>query len=235
MHPLIENAKRTVDQAELYWNRAHSIAVRYENYRLQQVTENDVSEASLRVIKDGKIGSAYSVFPEQKEFLDNAITGAEYGDPVQYSFAGSADYPDLDTDDEATAQLQSADLIEVCETIKSKLQKQLPDVALGIGADSHKAELSIQTTNGADANAKSTSAGYYFGAPFKGAGIGVFKFESSIAPTVVSDELLDEFVTWYNWGNRTSTPSTGRLPVILVPQAAFLMMIIFPASPTTNA
>ena len=225
MHPLIENAKRTVDQAELYWNRAHSIAVRYENYRLQQVTENDVSEASLRVIKDGKIGSAYSVFPDQEEFLDNAITGAEYGDPVQYSFAGPANYPDLATYDEATSQLQSANLIEMCETIRSKLQKQLPDVALRIGADRHEAELSIQTTNGADADAKSTSVGYYFGAPFQGAGIGVFKFESGIAPPVISDELLDEFVTWYNWGNRTSTPSTGRLPVILVPQAAFLMMM----------
>jgi len=225
MHALIENAKRTVDQAELYWNRAHSIAVRYENYRLQQVTENDVSETSLRVIKDGKIGSAYAVFPDQDGFLDNAIAGAKYGDPVQYSFAGSAVYPELISYDENTAQLDSADLIELCETIKSKLQKQLPDVALGIGADRHKAELSIQTTNGADAGANSTGVGYYFGAPFKGAGIGVFKFESGIAPPVVSDELLDEFVTWYNWGNRTSTPSTGRLPVILAPQAAFLMMM----------
>lgn len=225
MHPLIESAKRTVDQAELYWNRAHSIAVRYENYQLQQVTENDVSEASLRVIKGGKIGSAYAVFPDQEGFLDNAITGAGYGDPVQYSFARSADYPALANHNEATAQLQSADLIELCEKIKSKLQKQLPDVALGIGADCEKSELSIQTTNGAKATAKSTSVGYYFGAPFQGAGIGVFKFESGIAPPVVSDELLDEFVTWYNWGNQTSTPSTGRLPIILVPQAAFLMMM----------
>ncbi|MCK5246573.1 TldD/PmbA family protein [Candidatus Bipolaricaulota bacterium] len=225
MHPLIENAKRTVDQAELYWNRTHSIAVRYENYRLQQVTENDVSEASLRVIKDSKIGSAYAVFPDQDGFLDNAITGAQYGDPVTYSFAGAADYPKLDSYDEATAQLESADLIEVCETIKTKLQKQLPDVALGIGASREKSELSIQTTNGANAEAKSTGAGYYFGAPFKGAGIGVFKFESGITSPVVNDELLDEFVTWYNWGNQSSTPSTGRLPVILTPQAAFLMMM----------
>jgi len=225
MHPTIENAKRTVDQAELYWNRTHSVAVRYENYRLQQVTENDVSETSLRVIKDGKIGSAYAVFPDQEGFLDNAIAGAEYGDPAQLSFAGSSDYPDLPSYDEDTAKLQSAELIEVCETIKSKLQRQLPDVALGIGADRAKTELSIQTSNGADATAKSTESSYYFGAPFQGAGTGVHKFQSSIAPPVVSDRLLDEFVEWYHWGNHTSTPSTGRLPVILVPQAAFLMMM----------
>lgn len=225
MHPLIESAKRTVDQAELYWNRAHSIAVQYENYRLQQVTENDVSETSLRVIKDGKIGSAYAVFPDQEGFLDNAITGAEFGDQAQLSFAGSADYPGLASYNEDTARLQSANLIELCETIRSRLKRQLPDVALVIGANCAVTELSIQTTNGADAEAKSTDAGYYFGAPFQGAGIGVFKFESGIAPPVVSDRLLDEFVEWYNWGNQTSTPSTGRLPVILAPQAAFLMMM----------
>ena len=225
MHPIIERANSAVDQAELYWNRAHSIAVRYENCRLQQVMENDVSETSLRAIKDGKIGSAYAVFPDQEGLLDNAIAGAKYGDPVQFSFTGSADYPDLVSYDENAARLQSSDLIELCETIKTKLQRQLPDVALGIGANRVKTKLVVQTSNNANAEADSTSAGYYFGAPFHGAGIGVFKFESGIARPVVNDRLLDEFVEWYNWGAQTSTPSTGRLPVILTPQAAFLMMM----------
>ena len=225
MHPLLDKAKQAVDQAELYWNQAHSIDVQYENYRLQQVTENDVSEASLRVIKDGKIGTAYAVFPDQEGFLDNAIIGAAYGDPVEYAFAGPADYPQLQNFNQAASDLTSADLIELCETIKTKLKKQLPDVALGIGATRNTAELAIQTAAGADAHAKSTSVGYYFGAPFKGAGIGVYDFKASVGVPVVSDEMLDEFVTWYNWGNQTSTPSTGRLPVILTPHAAFLMMM----------
>jgi PmbA protein len=177
------------------------------------------------VIKDGRIGSAYAVFPDQDGFLDHAITAAEYGDPIAYSFAGPAHYPQLDNYDQAAANLTSADLIELCERIKTKLKRQLPDVALGIGAERHATELSIQTAAGADANAKSTRVGCYFGAPFKGAGIGVVDFASSVSVPVISDEMLDEFVTWYNWGNQTSTPATGRLPVILTPHAAFLMMM----------
>lgn len=225
MNPIIDQAKKVADQAELYWNREHSIDVSYENYRLQQVTENDISEASLRVIKDGKIGSAYAVFPDQDGFLENAITGAAYGDPVEYSFAGPADYPQLDNYEQAAADLTSADLIALCETIKTKLKKKLPDVALGIGASRNTRELSIQTARGADAQAKSTGVTYYFGAPFKGAGIGVADFRSTVGVPELNDDMLDEFVTWYNWGNQTSTPSTGRLPVILTPQAAFLMMM----------
>jgi PmbA protein len=225
MHPVLDKAKRTVDQAELYWKREHAIEVNYEDSRLQQVTENDVSETSLRVIHGGKIGSAYAVFPDQEGFLDNAIVGAEYGDPINYAFAGAATYTDLHSYDEKTAQSTSADLIELCESIKSKLQKTLPNVALDIGAGRAKTELVIQTTNGADAHATMTGAAYYFGAPFTGAGIGVHKVQSGIALPEPSQQLLEEFVTWYGWGNQTSTPSTGRLPVILAPQAAFLLMM----------
>ena len=40
MHELIEKARRSVDEAELYWKRDHTISVRYENYRLQGITED---------------------------------------------------------------------------------------------------------------------------------------------------------------------------------------------------
>ncbi len=225
MHPLIESANRIADQAELYWNREHSIDVRYENYRLQQVTENDVSETSLRVIKDGKIGTAYAVFPDQPGYLDNAVSGAQYGDPVGFSFAGPAEFPQLDNHNEKAAAMTSADLVGVCETLKEKIGKHLPDVALGIGASSSARHLIVQTSRGADAVERATSFGYYVGAPFQGAGIGVYRWRSGTAAQPVDDSLADEFVEWYSWGQRTSTPSTGRLPVLLSPQASFLLMM----------
>jgi PmbA protein len=225
MHPVIEQAQRSVDQAELYWNRTHSIAVRYENGQLQQVTENDLSETSLRVIKNGKLGVAYAVSPDHDRYLSHAVSAAEYGDPAQFSFAGEASYPALDSYDRAASQLKSSDLIGVCEAIKSRLHKRLPDAALRIGADRVVSELIVQTTNGADASAVSTDVSYYVGAPFKGAGVGVFQFDASVSPLGVNDRLLDEWAEWYEWGHRTSTPRTGRIPVLLVPQAAFLLMM----------
>jgi len=225
MHPILERARSAVDQAELYWNREHSITVHYENYRLQQVTENDVSETSLRVIKDGKIGTAYAVFPDQPGYLDNAVAGAQYGDPVQFSFAEAADVPQLENRDEKTAALTSADLVDACETIKAKVGKHLPDVALGIGASCSERQLIVQTTRGVDAVERATAFEYYVGAPFQGAGIGIYRSNSGTSPREIDAALLDEFVEWYSWGARTSTPSTGRLPVILAPQASFLLMM----------
>jgi len=225
MHDIIQRAKSAVDQAELYWNRKHSISVNYANYRLQQVTEDDVSEVSLRVVADRKTGMSYAVFPDQEGLLESAIEGAKFGDPATFSFAGPGSYPKVASYDETTSKLSANDLIELCEGIKKRIQPHLPDVALNVGAQLETSELVIQTTEGADAASKTTSAAYFFGAPFKGAGIGVFKFDLSVEAPEVSDELIERFIEWYQWGNNSSTPSTGRLPVILAPEGSFLLLM----------
>ncbi len=225
MHPTLQRAEKLADQAELYWSQEHTISVSYENYTLQQVIENDTSESSLRVIQDGKIGAAYAVTPDRPEFLDHANLAARYGDPAGFSFAGPAVYPDVDHADEETAKLTSADLIETCEQIKSKIRSYLPNVALTVGAHRSVSNLFVQSTRGADAADRATSISYFFGAPFAGAGIGIYRLQSSTSPRPVDDALIDEFTEWYAWGQKSSTPSTGRLPVLLAPQAAFLLLM----------
>ena len=126
MHALIEGAKGSVDQAELYWRRRHTINVLYQNYRLQQVEENDLSSVALRVIDDGRFGSTYGVFPDHGDLLNDARTAARYGDPATFSFAPAASYPDVRTYDERTAELTSQDLIDLCESVKGESTRNSP-------------------------------------------------------------------------------------------------------------
>ena len=49
MHNLIEQAKGTVDQAELYWKRGHTISVEYENQRLQQIIDEQTDSWGIKV------------------------------------------------------------------------------------------------------------------------------------------------------------------------------------------
>ena len=225
MHPLIETARRTVDQAELYWGKTHTISVVYRNCRLQQVEENDLSSVALRVIDGGKIGSSYGVFPEGGKLLDSARTAAQYGDPATFSFAPAADYPSVRTYDEQTAALTSQDLIDLCEAFKGRIRRELPDVPLILRCQARTDDLVVETTEGAAGAVRSTGFGVGFGAPFPGVGTPISKGQRSISPLDVDEELVDEFVEWYRWGSNTSTPSTGRLPVILAPEAAFLVLL----------
>jgi PmbA protein len=86
-------------------------------------------------------------------------------------------------------------------------------------------ELLVESTEGAGGTLRTTDLGLGFGAPFRGVGTALFKAQRSISPLDVDERLIDEFVEWYRWGDKTSTPSTGRLPVILAPEAAFLVLL----------
>jgi PmbA protein len=225
MHSLMKSAKGSVDQAELYWSRSHSIHVLYQNYCLQQVAENDLSSVALRVIEEGRLGSTYGVFPDHEGLLDAARTAARYGDPATFSFAPAASYPEVRTYDERTVGLTSQDLIDLCESVKGRIHKELPDIPLVIRCQAEASQLFVESTEGAAGEIGSTGFGIGFGAAFRGVGVSILKGQRSISPLDVDEALVDEFVEWYRWGDRTSTPSTGRLPVILAPEAAFLVLL----------
>jgi len=225
MHALIEGARGSVDQAELYWSRRREIHVLYQNYRLQQVEENDLSSVALRVIDDGRLGSTYGVFPDREDLLDDARTAARYGEPATFSFAPAASYADVRTYDGRTAGLTSQDLVDLCESVKGRIHNELPDIPLFIRCRAETSELLVESTEGAQGEIRATDFGIGFGAPFRGVGISIIKGERSISPLDVDGALIDEFVEWYRWGDKTSTPSTGRLPVLLAPEAAFLVLL----------
>ncbi|UCF10147.1 MAG: TldD/PmbA family protein, partial [Candidatus Bipolaricaulota bacterium] len=87
------------------------------------------------------------------------------------------------------------------------------------------ATLRVETTRGADAEHRRTACTVRFGAPIKGAGTGVYKSLSTTEPIVDTDAAIEEFLEWYRWTETATTPATGRLPVVLAPEAAFLLVI----------
>lgn len=225
MHELIERAKGAVEGAELYWQRAHTISVDYENGRLQQITENDLSSVALRVIEHGKMGSTFAVSPDQDGLIEQAKRAAAHGDPATFSFAPAAKYADVGGFAEETDALTSEDLVSLCEGTLDALRAQRDDLTLSVGAEAETRTLVIETTEGAEARHRATDAMISLGAPIKGAGMGVYKWRGSVGPQTQPDDLIDEFLTWYRWTETTSTPPTGRLPILFAPEAAFLYLL----------
>ena len=225
MHKLTEQATKAVDQAELYWKRGHTISVEYENNRLQQITENDLSSVALRIIDAGKMGSTFAVSPDQEGLIEQAKAAAAHGDPTTFAFAPASPYAKVVASNATTAALTSEELVALCESVKGGITALRDDLPLFINAEAVRSELVIETTEGAEAHSATTGVSLSFGAPIKGAGMPVFKGIESVSPLSRPDELVTEFVEWYDWTERTSTPATGRLPVIFAPEASFLYLL----------
>ena len=225
MHPLIQKAKTSVDQAELYWRRDHTISVQYENGRLQQITEDDLSSVALRVIDEGRLGSTFAVSPDQSGLVDQAKAAAVHGDPAGFSFAPAAQYPSVDAFDPKTAALTSEDLVSLCETALHAVRQNRNDLTMMVTAESGRRELVVETTEGAEGRFFASDATFAIGAPIQGAGMPVYKWVGSVSPPPTPDALIEEFLAWYAWTETTSTPKTGRLPVIFAPEASFLYLL----------
>jgi len=225
MHQLIERAKNAVDQAELYWKQKHSIEVSYENNRLQEIAEDDLSSVAVRVINEGKMGSTFAVNPDQEGLIEQAKTASSHGDRATFSFASAGDYPAVEPVDAETAALTSEKLVTLCESTLDEIRSRRDDLALGVYASLEEQSLRVETTEGAQGHHNSAETQFVISAPIKGAGIGVYKVDLSTTPLTTPHGLIDEFLEWYGWTEKTSTPATGRLPVIFSPDSSFLYLL----------
>jgi PmbA protein len=197
----------------------------YGNRELKRIVDDDLSSVALRVIDGGRMGSTCGVQPEEPGLVERAKRAAEYGETATFSFASPAPVPRVDNYDPAVARLAADDLIAMCDRVRAETLRRRPDIALALQATATSTERVVRTTAGVDAESASTGFSVWFGAPIRGAGIGVWKGALVSHVTDVPSSLIDEFDRWYAWTETASTPRTGRLPVILSPDASFLYLL----------
>ena len=75
MEKLLEMAKKLSDQAEVYSRESTYNSVSFQDSKLHDLDSVFQSGVSLRIIKDGKLGFAYTRnLIDRQELLDNALT-----------------------------------------------------------------------------------------------------------------------------------------------------------------
>lgn len=224
MNDLVENSLSAAAAAEIYWMREHRIEVLYRNGQLSRVNEDTLSSVAARVIEDGRLGLSYGTAPEAR-LVDEAKAASAHGGPAGFSFAQAATYPSPVLFDERALTVDAEALVALCEEAKRLVLDALPGVALTVHCQVSEEELAVATTAGADGEQRATR--FYLGivAPIKGAGTGISKHRTGIAPFAVPEDLVEGFVARYRDTERTSQPRTGRLPVLLAPEASFLLTL----------
>jgi len=225
MRDAIRRAANVVDSAELYWVRERVLSAHYGDGQLQSLVENDLSSVALRVLDCGRLGTTFGTRPDDPALIDQAKRASAHGDRATFSFAAAAKAPRVEHRDVGVERLQAHDLVELCESVRDAVWRRRPDVALHIHAAATTTQRSVQTTLGADMEDESTSLILAFGAPIRGVGVSVQRSLGAVGVFGIPHDLVAEFDTWYGWTETTSTPQTGRMPVILAPEASFLYLL----------
>ena len=225
MLKILQQAKKDVDEAEVYWLRDDSMTASLANGRLEYVRQGSSSSAALRVIADGRIGAAFGESPEQGELLGDAHAASAFGSAAGHSFA--AEQPNrLDfAFDPRIADLEVGGLADACLGIDERIRRLAPDAEPSILCAAGVRSLRIATSEGVDAEERSTRFVIRVVIPFadRGTDIGAYGLALGRSMSIPTEEWVADLVEQRNLGAQPSQPPAGRLPVLLSPQVSNLL------------
>lgn len=220
---LLDKAKKLgCSQAEVYVAESGSTPVSFENNRLKSVNTAETALASVRVIREGRLGFATASKPGDDEVVDLAVRAAEFGPPADLDFAAAAPVETgLDRFDPEVADWPIERMVESGEELVGRLRKLTEGALVSVEVEKETGARRVATSAGQDVRTKGTVA------------VGVaqlqvvepenliwlFHFDAS-RHLSLDFEALAARVEWlYGHSRRNVTMRSGAYPVLFAPVA----------------
>ncbi len=150
MEKLLKLAAERADQAEVFHVRKTSSPVNFYNWRQADVLSRKLDEVSLRVIKNGRIGTVKGSSTEEPSWMvDAALKAAEFGAEAPFRFPGESSSgcggkicdPELE-------RMEPGKMAEDGRVIYDYVSKTYPDLPLNLYLDTEIADVTILNTSG---------------------------------------------------------------------------------------
>jgi len=228
MKKILSEASQRNLAAEVYWCTREPLSARFEGGQPSAVVQDQVDQCAIRVIRNGKLGMACGSRPD-KAVLAAAEEAATGGAEAPFRFA---DEP-VALEDPGAKEPQAVDvdeLLEVAEKIHRLVVQERSEIPVVVHASRHKETVRIATTSGFDDQQTRSFVLVSVNAPFHEAGSRVWKSRVLDTAALDAQDLSEEFLAWYTWGDAISAPAPGRLPVLLAPEASYLLTMPFVAA-----
>ena len=224
MEKLLSMAKKAADQAEVFSAEYTSDSVTFQDAKLYNIETNFLSGTALRIIKDGKLGFAYTRnLTDRQELLDNALHALEGGVEAPYDLPATREFKYLDTYDPTVKALTGNELLDeaqrVCAILKSRSAGEITAVSF-----TNRDSLRILNSKGTDVSRQSTIGGTYGNIIFPGSGSGIGRLHQGKRLDRMPDVLIDEMAGLFGKGQKTVEPKGGRMQVLFMPDSMITLL-----------
>ncbi len=219
MEQLLQTAKKVSDQAEVYSISYADDAVYFENAKLNNMDSKVQSGVSLRIIKDGKLGFAFTRnLIDRQELVQNALDSLKGGVEAKYDFPLTKNLPGLDTYDASVEKISGSQMVEectrVCDMVRSETDSEVESAAFA-----HAATLRILNSTGTDVSMKSGYYAIFANLIYPGTGVGVYRIFVKKGFEKAPDELIGELIKLYGLSSKAVSPKGGRMKVLFMPNS----------------
>ena len=224
MDKLLNTACRKADSAEVYFIASKKYDIRFENYVLAGIENRIQSGYSLRVIKDGYIGTSYTKnLTDREALVERALVSLAGKVNAGFSFPAGHKPDDLRSYDPKIEELTSQKIINRLKRV-SEYFDQYGDGQLNIEAGYGSDYIKIINSNGLDIENRSS---IYHACP-------MLLFPNSYASiktlffwtcfNEIPEAELKGMRDMYLKGLPEVYPKSASMPVIFYPHALFTLM-----------
>lgn len=226
MEKLIRLARDKGYEAEIYTNSSQETRVSYQNGMLQDIDSSFHSGVSLRIIKDGLSGYAYTRNLLDRQLLLADAEGSLIGGveaPYQFPATGAVETAEFDT---ALESVPSSRLVAECVRINKTLGDRIKGEIM-VGAKTAIIETRILNSAGTDLT---TRYGYYTcdgGGIYPGSAAGVSRSVEGTSFTSMSDETIAETAELFNAGEGAIDSPSGKMKVLFLPESMITFVFRF--------
>lgn len=219
MERLLEMARDVSDKAEIYSIGYKHNSVSFKNAKLHDIESKFQSGVSLRIIKDNKLGFAYTRnLVNHQEVLQNAIDSLEGEVEANYDFPLTKELPRIDTFDPSVEEVSSTQMVEesarVCDLLKSKT-----DAEISVNSTTYTETVRVMNSCGTDVSGESTFYVIYGMLVFPGSASGIWRAFLSKNFKQMPDNIIDEMTKLYTSSSKVVEPKGGKMKIMFMPNS----------------
>lgn len=224
MERLLEMAKKVCDQAEVYHVEESTDGVSFENAKLKNIESKVQSGVSLRILKDGKMGFAYTknlLHPE--DLLEHALDSLKGEVEAPFDFPLTKEVPQLETYDPSVETLPTSALVEECQRVCDHLASRTKGQ---INVSAGRAVIRRRILNGHGTDLSTVSSIYSLNTeilyPGSYSAIQRQFVDKKFGKT--PQEHLDFSLALYNASAEEARVKGGRMKVLFLPETLYVLI-----------
>ncbi len=216
MEKLLKLAAEKADQAEVYHVRKTSSPVNFYNWRQADVITRNLDEVSLRVIKNGRIGTVKSSSTEEPGWMvQAALKAAEFGAEAPFQFPGKSSKgcggaicdPELES-------LTPAQMVADGRDIYDYVRKYHPELPLNLYFDNEIVDITLMNTSGKSESYRRTMFTVSLLSMYQRSKEGINKEITQCRYFRFPTHIIDELITENRLSEKEIQVSTRKMPVL---------------------
>jgi PmbA protein len=224
MEKLLEMASRVCDQVEIYSLEEIADGVSFENAKLKEIDSTNQYGLSLRMIKDGKLGFAYTKNLTNREgLLQNAMDSLKGGVEGLFDFPSTQEARSPETYDVSVESLSNTALVQECQRVCDRIVRNTKG-QVNMSAYRAIAHRRVINSRGTDLSGRSSVYSLAADILFPGSYSAVHRRVINKKFVKTPDDTLQFLLDLYNQAESEAKLKAGKMKVLFLPETLYTLI-----------